>query len=247
MTRNHGWVTVLLTLLLTACASQSRYDVNLSMSELSDAIVEADGEAIEVDADVHFSPTVSSGVWFTGQGTSDLDGFANNRVVFSYRQTLDLDYRAYRAGPGFEMSFTGSDDVYQFRGALFIQSAAFLDGVVEGYNSPALVGVDLGVQAVYDQDPIEFFAGVQGTAAALVYEFDSPVKVGYETYDGDNLSIFGLGIPLGMHMMLGPFSLEAVYTPTVYLHASETTIGATNDLITWSTHAPVSFGVGLNW
>lgn len=247
MHHSHGALAIILALMLTACASQSRYDLDMSMTELSGAIAASDGERVQADADIRFGPTVTTGVWFAGRNSNGMDGFANNRVVMSYRQSLDLDYTAYRAGPGIEFSFTGGDDVHQFRGALFIQSASFVEGVVEGYNSPALVGFDLGIQAIFDEDPIEFFAGIQGSVGALVYNFSSPVQIGYETFSGDSLGIYGLGVPLGMHVMMGQLSLEAVYTPTVYLHASETSLGAGNDLVTWSVQAPLSVGVGFNW
>lgn len=240
------WMLGSLMLVLTGCASQSRYNLDMSMTELSDALDGAT-ETIEAEATTQFSPTVTSGVWFSGRSSSSGGVFANNRVVFSTRSSFDVTSDPYRSGRGVELSYTGGDDVHQFRAGVFFHPARFQEGAADGYNSPVLFGLDLGVHAIQDYDPVEFFAGIRGTTAVLGYQFDGPVKIGYETFKADSLGIIGLGLPVGMHLMAGNLSLEAVVTPTVYLHYSESALGARNDLVTWTTHTPVSLGVGYNW
>lgn len=232
--------------LFTGCATQTRYNIDMTMTELSDALDGAT-ETVTAESSVEYGPFVSSGIWVSQHSTTGSAGFANNRVAVSSRSVFDLSTEPYQMSRGAEVSFTGGDDVHQFRAALFYHPARFRQGAVDGYNSPSVLGLDLGIHAIQQSDPVEFFIGLRATSAVLVYQFDAPVAVGYETFSGDSLGIFGLGVPLGMHLMAGNLSFEAVVTPSLYLHSVETALGADNDLVTWTQHTPVSLGVGYNW
>lgn len=238
---------VVICLGLAGCASQSRYDIDMSMSELSDAIESSSDSIVEVPASFDFSSAFESSVYFTSTGSSSWDGFANNRVTFSSRQVFDLGTPRYTLGPGYEFAYTGGDDFNQLRVGFYFNEARFRAGEFDGFNSPVLLGLDIDGHIIKSVNDVDFFFGGRVTSALLGYEFDTPIEVLGDTLTSDSLGIFGLGTPIGLHVGIGSLSLETVFTPTLFLHASETSLGAENDLVTWHWNAPITFGLGYNW
>jgi hypothetical protein len=237
----------LVSILLISCASQGRYDLDMSITEMSEAIESSAEAIVELDARPERGPSIETSAFFYSNGYSDFDGFANNRVLIARRQSVNVGINNYDLGSGYELAFIGGDDVHQVRVAVYVNDAQFKVGSTEGFNSPMFLGFDVGFHAIRDMDPVEFFAGIRFTSAILGYEFDSPVSILGEVFTSDSLGAFGVGVPLGMHVALGNFSMEAVAAPMLYLHAAETSLGARNDLVTWNSNIPISIGLGYNW
>lgn len=245
LTRNF-WLALFSTWLV-GCASQGRYDLDMSISDMSEAIESSTEAIVELDARPSRSASIETSAYFYSDGYSNFDGFANNRVMIARRQTVNVGINNYDLGSGYELAFIGGDDVHQVRVAVYINDAQFKVGSTDGFNNPVFLGFDVGFHAIRDMDPVEFFAGLRFTSAILGYEFDTPVSLLGEVYTSDSLGAFGIGVPLGMHVALGSFSMEAVAAPMLYLHAVESSLGARNDLVTWNSNIPISIGVGYNW
>lgn len=247
---------IVLLSVLTGCASSGRYDIKMSTSELSQAIESTTSSVVNVDADHggFFGHMDISAVYFGdfydddyGDDYDGGGGFANNRVGIAKRATLNVGVNQYNVNGGYEISFTGGDDVHQFRVALHGNGADFQSSGTNGFNSPMVFGVDFDVHKIFQQADIDFLIGARMSSAILGYGFDTPVVIHGSRYESDGLGMLGFGLPVGLQMDVGLFSLEAIAAPTFYIHGYETELGFINDLANFNVNVPISVGLGLNW
>jgi hypothetical protein len=223
------------------------------MSELSDAIANESGPVVDLSskAKPNFSPAASVGVFVQSQTHYDDpygdDMFANNRFLVSRRAALNIGLSSYRLNSGYELSYTGGDDVNQMRIAVFYHDADFNDPDVAEFNSPIMLGIDIGAHALFPVNQIDFFVGARATSSLLHYQFNKPIDLGYELINSDELSTFGLGVPFGMQLSSGYLSLEALIAPTAYFHSFTTNFGVDNSLGFLNVAVPMSVGLGVNW
>jgi hypothetical protein len=245
--------TLLSVVLLASCMSNSQYDLDMSMSELSDAIANESGPVVDLSSKAR--PTRSSaaavGVFIDAQSHyhdpySD-DLFANNRFLISRRSALNIGLSSYRLNSGYGLSYTGGDDVYQMRLGLFYHDADFNDPDVSEFNSPIMLGFDVDGHVLFPVNQLEFFVGLRATSSLLHYQFDKPIEYGNQLFQSDELSVFGLGVPFGMQLNSGYLSLETLIAPTLFFHGFETNLGVDNSLGFLNGAVPMSVGVGVNF
>lgn len=269
-----GLTLLLLPAVLTGCMSTPRYQLNMSASELSQRIDSSTASTVNVQGrPIHSSPnshvsvsggyesqsTYSSSYRENGYqgnssslyqesyyGTGD-GGFANNRVAIARRSTLNPGVSNYKVYGGYEVSFTGGDDAHQVRFALHGNDVDFQTSGTKGYNSPVLFGVDLDIHKIYSRQRLDFVWGARMSWALVSYNFDKPVSINDDVYQGDSIGLFGIGVPAGVQMNVGSLSLEAIATPTVYFHNRLSELGADNNIAFTNVKIPVSAGVGFNW
>ena len=229
----------------------------MSASELSNRIESSSSSTVTVNAQPSYSSShlsVSGGYYYQDSYHEDShrdyntsDGFANNRIAVARRSTLNIGLNNYNVYGGYEISFTGGDDAHQFRLALHGNRAEFQTNGTNGFNSPLLLGIDIDLHKLYPRNQLDFLLGLRITSAQLGYQLNKSVEIAGTTYDDDSLSVFGIGLPVGVQMDIGSFSLEAIASPTVYFHGFNTYLGFDNDIATTNFNVPISAGVGFNW
>jgi hypothetical protein len=221
----------------------------MSMSELSDTIEQSSSSLVDVtsSATSTFGHSVAAGVFIGTEEHSNIDTFANNQIAMGRRSALNLGVNKYTLNGGYEFSYTGGDDVHQMRVAFYYQDADFNAAQTSGFNSPLQLGIDFGVHVLVPVGELEFFYGGRLTTGMFSYEFDTPILVGVETFEGDHLNYFGMGVPAGVKMNVGMLTLEAVAAPTLYFHSFKSMIGFDNDLTFLNWAVPVTVSAGVNW
>ncbi len=246
---------LLLPLMFSGCISTPRYQLNMSASELSNRIESTGNSTSTVNVQAqqtnyHSNVSVSGGYYseFNDGGRSfGQGGFANNRIAIARRSTLNLGVNNYNVYAGYEFSFTGGDDVHQFRVALHGNDVDFQTAGTDGFNSPLLFGIDIDVHKIFQQNDLDFLWGARLTSTMLTYNFNSSVNINGDIYDADSLGVFGVGMPMGVQMDVGSFTLEAIATPTAYFHSWNTELGFENDIAFTNFNVPISAGFGFNW
>lgn len=251
---------------LSGCMS-SRYDMNMSMSDVSGAIVSSAEPVVDVRPNSRswFSSSVdvsvSNATSFAGQSAVEAnlnDPYADESssvfingsdhyFLFIRRSALNFGVSKYKFNQGWELAYLEGDASSQVRLAGFYQDVDFNDPVAAGFSKPFMLGLELDIRGLKVKDPFTAFAGIRFSTAIFHYNLNKPVSIGYETFNSDALGVFGLGVPVGVQFNSGALSLEAAAIPTLYFHGFETQLGFENDFVFLNTSIPISVGIGVKF
>lgn len=241
----------LVALLFVGCASTPNHSLNTSLSEVAAAAASETREDNRLDerpSSSNLSSNTSVSVHIATYTDSLWNDSALNLsdwrfTLFSHR-ILSQRLNGYQLDHGYQLSAATRDSTMQLRlnGALIpgMFSAPHNDGLRDLYQ------FDLSADVSYlvDLTPVVFEYGGRIGIGSLGFSFNQPIVLGDQQFSYDSISLFYLGLPVGMSSTVGPVTLEALFVPTFNILGATTDIGFNNDITRTHWAWPISLGVG---
>lgn len=240
-----------MALLLVGCTSTPNQPLNTTLSEVAAAAASETREDNRLD-ERPMSNNRTSNTSVSVNIATYTDSLWNDSALtlsdwrftlFSHR-ILSQRLNGYQLDHGYQLSAATRDSSWQlrFNGALTpgIFTAPHSDGLKNLYQ------FDLSADASYlvEFTPITFEYGGRIGIGSLGFNFNQPIVLGDQQFSYDSISLFYLGLPIGMSSTIGPVTLEALFVPTFNILGATTDIGFNNDITRTHWAWPVSLGVG---
>lgn len=175
-------------------------------------------------------------------------GSYDHRFLIGRQTALNIGVTNYDLLTGYNLAYAARMDDQEFHFSIFFTDIDLqANDTTAGLTDPLLFGLNIDWHKLFPASPMAFVVGGRLTFAQLAFGYENSLIIDGIDIDRDAISVFGLGLPLGVQWHVEPFTFEFLATPTLYLHEQSTFIGFMNDLVSLNVSTPLSFGVGLTF
>lgn len=247
----------LIMAVLTSCSHHATSPVDLTISELGEAI--ATGEDVQLSSSASFEPNSPVNVNATliapshehqhwaGGGDPSVTSPDTHRYSIGYRQTTLSNGRSVNPIDGGWLAYTGRWDQRFIRLSVHGQGASFSSAQGSGFDAPVFLGAAMAGGGYWTFPTWALSAGLEVTTGMVGFEFDQPVSINNQRYEADNLGFVTVGVPVTAHWLFGPVALESRVQLNTSLFNDKTALGFGNDWQTLSLHWFWDLGLGYQW
>lgn len=239
-------------LVLTGCASNSRFNLDIPLSQASSMATQSSVSARSIrsspSSGFYSRATVSGRASFFTPFDPYWYGSYDHRFLIGRQTALNIGVTNYDLLTGYNLAYAARMDDQEFHFSIFFTEIDFqANDTTAGLTEPLLFGLNIDWHKLFPYGQMAFVIGGRLTFAQLAFGYENSLIIDGTVVDSDAISVFGLGIPMGVQWDVEPFTFEILATPTFYVHEQSTFIGFMNDVVSMNVSTPVSLGIGFTF